>query len=72
MLGLVGLFLIAAAFREELQPAGFVAGFASMLSFVVLARLQGQPNRAISRVARADIAGSALLLVALAFYALGG
>lgn len=68
LLGLIGLFLIVAAFRRELQPAGFVLGFASMLSFVVFARLQDEPSRFISKVAMADIAGSALLLVALALY----
>ena len=68
LLGLIGLFLIAAAFRRELQPAGFVLGFASMLSFVAFARLQDEPSRFISKVAMADIAGSALLLVALALY----
>ncbi|MBO6634545.1 hypothetical protein [Parvibaculum sp.] len=70
MLGLIGVFLIVAAFRRELQPAGFILGFASMLSFVVLARLQDDPSRYISKVAMADIAGSALLLVALVFYCL--
>lgn len=68
LLGLIGLFLIVAAFRRELQPAGFVLGFASMLSFVAFARLQDEPSRFISKVAMADIAGSALLLVALALY----
>jgi hypothetical protein len=68
LLGLIGLFLIVAAFRRELQPAGFVLGFASMLSFVAFARLQDEPSRFISKVAMADITGSALLLVALALY----
>ena len=68
LLGLIGLFLIAAAFRRELQPAGFVLGFASMLSFAVFARLQDEPSRFVSKVAMADMAGSALLLVALALY----
>ena len=68
MLGLIGLFLIVAAFRRELQPAGFALGFASMLSFVVFARLQGDPNPLLARVAVADIAGSALLFAALVLY----
>ncbi|MEX2249495.1 MAG: hypothetical protein WD671_07655 [Parvibaculum sp.] len=68
MLGLIGLFLIVAAFRRELQPAAFILGFASMLSFVVFARLQGDPSRWISKVSTADVAGSALLAVALVLY----
>lgn len=71
MLGLIGLFMIAAAFRRELQPAAFLLGFGSMLSFVVLARLQESPSKFISKVARADIAGSVLLFVALVFYCRG-
>ena len=71
MLGLIGLFLIAAAFRRELQLAGFVLGFASMLSFTVFAWLQEEPNRFISKVAVADVAGSVLLLVALVLYCRG-
>ncbi len=70
MLGLIGVFLIVAAFRRELQPAGFVLGFASMLSFVVFARLQDEPSRYISNVAVADLAGSAPRVVALVFYCL--
>jgi len=68
MLGLIGLFMIVAAFRRELQPAAFVLGFASMLSFVVFARLQDEPSRFILKVATADIAGSALLLAGLVLY----
>ncbi|MEX0840456.1 MAG: hypothetical protein WD034_13075 [Parvibaculum sp.] len=68
MLGLIGLFLIVAAFRRELQPAAFILGFASMLSFVVFARLQGDPSCWISKVSTADVAGSALLAVALVLY----
>ena len=68
MLGLIGVFLLVAAFRRELQPAGFVLGFVSMLSFVVFARLQDEPSGHISKVATADIVGSALLFVALVFY----
>ena len=72
MLGLVGAFLIVAAFRRELQPAAFVLGFASMLSFVVFARLQDDPSRWRSKVAVADVAGSGLLFVALVLYWLRG
>lgn len=68
MLGLIGLYLIVAGFRHELQPAGFALGFTSMLSFVVFARLQERPSRFISKVATADIAGSVLLLAALVIY----
>jgi len=68
MLGLIGLFMITAAFRSELQPAAFVLGLLSMLSFVLFAGLQGDPNRFIERVAMADIAGAALLFGALILY----
>lgn len=72
MLGLIGLFMMTAAFRTELQPAALVIGFVSMISFVILAWLQGDPNRFIERVAIADVAGAALLLVGLVLYWLQG
>lgn len=72
MLGLIGLFMMTAAFRSELQPAAFVVGFVSMVSFVILAWLQGDPNRFIARVAIADVAGAGLLLVGLVLYWLQG
>ena len=72
MLGLIGAFLIAAAFRRELQPAAFMLGFVSMLSFVVFAWLQHDPNPFIGRVMLADVIGSALLFVALMVYLFRG
>lgn len=65
MLGLVGGFMIVAAFAPALQTSAIVIGFASMLSFVALARTTPPPNRAIAKVAAIDVGASVLLGVAL-------
>lgn len=65
MLGLVGGFMIYAAFVSALQPSAIVIGFVSMLSFVALARASGRPNRAIAKVSAIDVGASLLLGVAV-------
>lgn len=50
LFALLGVFFLYAAFRPSLQPAVFLVGFASMLSFVVLARLQGSYGDALRKV----------------------
>lgn len=65
MLGLVGGFMTFAAFAPALQPAAIALGFASMLSFVALARTTPRPNRAIAKVAAIDVGASLLLGVAV-------
>jgi hypothetical protein len=65
MLGLVGGFLVYAAFVPSLQPIAFVIGFLSMLSFVLFARSTPRPNRAVRRVAAIDVGASVLLASAL-------
>ncbi|WP_245213759.1 phosphopantetheine adenylyltransferase [Rhodoferax sp. AJA081-3] len=65
LFGLLGLFLVYAAFRPGLQTLAFVAGFASVLSFLWLAWSQGGYNPQIQRVVIADV-------VALVCLVLGG
>lgn len=64
LLGLVGAFLIAAAFRPALRPLAMVAGLISMLSFIALALPLTAHNAAITRIVWAD--AIACLLVACA------
>ena len=66
LLGLVGALLVAAAFHPPLRPAAVALGLASMLSFVVIARLAGGYNPQLRRVGLADLVGSALLVGAWA------
>lgn len=65
LFGLLGIFLLVAAFRRAFQPMGFVAGFASVLSFLWLAWSAGEYNAAIGRVVVADVVALACLIVGL-------
>jgi hypothetical protein len=63
LFGLLGLFMIVAAFKPSLQFAAFVAGFVSVVSFLWLAYSTGGYNAAIARVVAADIAALVCLLI---------
>ncbi len=66
MLGLIGSFLLLAAFRSSIQILAASIGLVSMSSFVILAYLAGDIGADINNVVVADIAGSiaaALVLV---------
>ncbi len=63
LFGLLGVFLVMAAFRPRWQPAAFVAGFASVLSFLAIAWSTGGYNAAIARVVTADLVALACLVV---------
>jgi hypothetical protein len=65
MLGLIGGFLLLAAFRSSLQIAAASMGLVSMTSFVVLAYLSGDNGAQIDNVVIADIIGSVAAAIAL-------
>jgi hypothetical protein len=65
LLGFLGVFLVFAAFNRPLQAAGFIAGLASVASFLILAVSVGDYNAQLARVVVADI-------VALVCLAAGG
>lgn len=69
LFGLLGAFLLYAAFRPALQPAAFVAGFVSVLSFLYLAWSVGGYNAQVGRVFTADLVALACLVVGAAAYA---
>ena len=64
LFGLLGALLVAAAFRPALRPLAFMAGLASVLSFLVLAGAVGGYNAALARVVAADWIALACLLPA--------
>ncbi|MFP2895924.1 phosphopantetheine adenylyltransferase [Corallococcus sp. 4LFB] len=66
LFGLLGLFLVFAAFQPSLQPAAFTAGFVSVISFLWLAGSVGGYNAQLARVFMADIAALIFLLVGVA------
>jgi hypothetical protein len=65
ILGLIGGFLLFAAFRPALQVAAASIGLVSMSSFVILACLVGDNGVQIEKVVIADIAGSVAAAIAL-------
>lgn len=63
LFGLLGVFLVIAAFRPSWQPAAFAAGFVSVVSFVVLAWSVGGYNAQVARVVAADLVAFVCLVV---------
>jgi hypothetical protein len=66
LFGLLGAFLLLAAFRPELQSLAFVAGFASVASFLYLAWSVGSYNAQIARVFAADVVALVCLVIGAA------
>lgn len=64
LFGLLGVFLIAAAFRPAWTVAALAAGFASVVSFLFIAWMVGGYNAAIARVVWADWAALGCLVLA--------
>jgi hypothetical protein len=61
LFGLLGLFLVAAAFRQALQLPGLIAGLASVIAFLLIAWSTGGYNPAVSRIVTADLVALAAL-----------
>lgn len=72
LFGVVGGLLVVSAFYPSLRPAGYAAGFVSMLSFVLIAWFVGSYNAELRRVVVVDLVASVALLGALLLdYAVG-
>lgn len=63
LFGLLGAFLIYAAFRPAYQLAALIGGFVSVLSFLYLAWAIGGYNDRIARVCVADVVALACLVI---------
>ncbi len=63
LFGLLATFLAYAAFRPELHRIALVAGFVSVISFLVLAHPTGSLNTALTTVVRADWVALVFLVV---------
>ncbi len=68
LFGLLGVFLIYAAFQPTVQPLAFMAGFVSVASFIALAWSVGGYNEAVRRVFIADLIAIGCLVVATILY----
>jgi hypothetical protein len=61
LFGLVGGLLLVAAFHPPLRTLGYVAGFSSMVSFLLIAWWVGGYGAEIQRVILVDVVGIAAL-----------
>jgi len=68
LFGLLGAFLVFAAFRPSLQPLAFIAAFVSVLSFLLLAWSSGDYNPQVGRVVTADLVALVALVIGAAAY----
>ena len=65
LFGIVGALIVSSAFFRELQVAAMLAGMVSMCGFLVLAFGAEGYGEKIHSVVIADVAGTALLAVAI-------
>ena len=68
LFGLLGAFLLYAAWRPALVPLALAAGFASVLSFLGIALAVGNYNSLLARVVMADWIALACLVAAAALH----
>ena len=64
LFGLLGLFLLYAAFQPSLRVLAIIAGFVSVVSFIAIAWSVGGYNEAIRKVVIADIIAIVALVAA--------
>ena len=69
LFGLLGLFLLYAAFQPALQSIAIVAGVISVVSFIAIAFSVGGYNDAIRKVVIADIIATVGLVAAATIHA---
>ncbi|MGB5103144.1 MAG: hypothetical protein WBO04_07460 [Steroidobacteraceae bacterium] len=75
LFGLLGVFIMIAAFRPSWQPLAIAAGLVSVVSFLALAWYVGGHNPQVGRVFTVDVVALVCLLigtVALMFERRGG
>ena len=68
LFGLLGLFLVYAAFRPSLQFLALVAGAVSAASFLLLAYSTGGFNEELRRVVVADLIAAGCLIIGFLAY----
>jgi hypothetical protein len=65
MFGILGTFILYAAFNPLYQPAAIIIGGASMFGFAILVLASGGYNEAIGKVFVVDIVGIVFLVAAV-------
>ena len=63
LFGLLGAFLIYAAFKPALQSLALIAGFISVISFIAIAWSAGDYNDSVRKVIWADIVAIVALTI---------
>lgn len=71
LFGILGVFLIFAAFRQQLQALAFVAGLVSIGSFLLIAGAADGYNAQLARVVVADWVALGCLVCGVVAYRLG-
>ncbi|WP_286695922.1 hypothetical protein [Spongiibacter sp. UBA1325] len=64
LFGLLGLFLVYAAFQPSLQTLAIVAGLVSVVSFIAIAWSVGGYNELVRKVVIADVIAAVALIAA--------
>lgn len=64
LFGIIGAFLVYAAFRVELHALALIAAFVSLAAFLALVWSTGDYNRELARVALVDVFALALIIAA--------
>lgn len=70
LFGLIGGILLYSCFNAATRPLAITVGLVSVVSFLILARLQGKYSATIRKIVIADYVALILLLVAVASEAL--
>ena len=65
LFGLLGAFIIYAAFRQSIQVLACIAGLVSMIAFIALAYASGEFGEALNKAIIADVVGSIALAAVL-------
>ena len=68
LFGLLGTFLLVAAFVPALQPTALAVGMVSVLSFLLLAWTTEGYNASIARIVMVDVIALVALLIGTASY----
>ena len=65
LFGLLGAFIIYAAFRDSIQIIACIAGLISMLTFIVIAYAVGDFGTLFNKIIIADVVGSVALIAVI-------
>lgn len=68
LFGILGGFILCAAFKRHLQPAAMLLALVSMAGFIVLVGIADAPGAALKKVALVDVFACILLLAAYLLY----